>query len=159
MSQDHLERISNRMISERSLRTAVNHLEGVKEPPTFWIQIANDRTYSPTHRAICICQFFKRHIKEPLNIVDLARLLDGPDWINSNTVTRVSHLKGEIPVEWNLGESVLAIRLFPGETEDLPVLYLRFSQSLGVETFLQMMKAPQSNAATIGVNLLEGACG
>jgi hypothetical protein len=159
MGKDVLKRISDRMIPERDLRSTINNLEGVTEPPSFWIDIANDQTYSASHRAICICQFFKRHIKEPITIVDLAKLLDGPDWINPDTVTTVTHLKGEIPVEWNLGETVLAIRLFPGEIEDSPVLYLRLSQPLDAEAFVQIIRGSQYDATVIGASVLEAACG
>src|SRR5215510_12737311 len=153
MNQIVLKRISDRTISERDLRSEINKLEGVTEPSSFWIDIANDRTYSAGHRAISICQFFKRHIREPINIISLARLLDDPDWINPRTVTIVTHLKGEIPLEWNLSETVLAIRLFPGEIEDSPVLYLRLSQSLDAEAFVQIMRDPQCDATIVGASV------
>ena len=158
MSRNALERISERTIYESDLRSEINKLESVTELPSFWLDIANDRAYPAVHRALAICQFFRRHVREPINIADFARLLASPSWINSSTVIAVNHLKGEIPVEWNLGETVLAIRLFPGEVEGSPVLYLRLSQSLEAETFVQIMRTSQYDATAIGVNLLEAAC-
>jgi len=158
MSQDVLKRISDRMISERELQLEINNLQDVPELPSFWIDIANDQTYSAGHRAICICQFFKRHVLGSINIVDLAKLLDGPQWINPSTVTTVTRLKGEIPVEWNLGETVLAIRLLPAEVEDSMVLYLRLSRTLDVDTFVQIMRNPQRDATAVGITVLEAAC-
>ena len=67
--------------------------------------------------------------------------------------------RGELPVEWNLGETVLAIRLFPGEVEGSPVLYLRLSQSLEAEAFVQIMRTSQYNATAVGASVLEAACG
>jgi hypothetical protein len=159
MSQDALKRISDRTISERELRSEINNIEGMTEPPSFWIDIANDATYSAGHRAVCICQFFKRQIRKPVDLLDLARLLNDPNWINPNTVTAVTHLKGEIPVQWNPGERVLAVRLFPGEVERSPVLYLRLSRPLAAEDFVRIMRAPQSDATAVGVSVLEAACG
>jgi hypothetical protein len=159
MSQDVLKRISDRTIAERDLRTEINKLEGVTEPPSFWLDIANDRTYSARHRALSICQFFKRHIREPITIAGLARLLDHPDWINSGTVTAVRHLKGELPVEWNMDETVLAIRLFRGEIEDPPVLYLRISQPLEPDDFVRIMSTSQDDDTIGGASVLEAACG
>ena len=158
MSQDGLQRISERTISENSLRSEISKLEGVTEPASFWINIANDRAYSATHRAIVICQFVLRHMREPMDLVDLARLLDEPEWINSGTVACVDHLKGELPVDWNLGETVLGIRLFPGEVESAPVLYLRLSPPLEAEAFVQVMRSPRHDVTT-GTRVLEAACG
>ena len=158
MSQDVMGRISERTISEDDLRSEISKLEGVTEPPSFWLGIANDPTYNALHRALAICQFFKRHVKKPITIAELAGLLDDPAWINSSTVASIEHLKGEVPVEWNLGEAVLAIRLFSRKAEEVPVLYLRLSRPLDAETFVQIMKGGQADAATAGASLLEAAC-
>ena len=158
MNRSVLERISEKTISESDLRSEIKKLEDAGEPASFWLDIANDQTYSAIHRALAICQFFKRHMREPVNIVDLAKLLDSPDWIKSGMVTTVNHLKGEIPVEWNLGETVLAIRLFPGEVEVSLVLYVRLSQSIKAETFVQIMSASQYDATAVGASVLEAAC-
>jgi len=158
VNRDVLKRISDRTISEMDLRSEINKLEGVTEPPAFWITLVNDRTYPAIHRAMSICQFFKRHFTRPMDIVDLARLLDDPEWITSSTVDVVAHLKGEVPVQWNLGETVLAIRLFSRETEDLPVLYLRLSRPLDAETFVQMVRDSRRQAKEAGISVLEGAC-
>jgi hypothetical protein len=159
MNQDVLKRISDRTTSERDLRSAIKKLEGVTEPPSFWIDIANDRSYSAGHRAICICQYFKRHMREPISVACLAQLLDDPGWINPGSVTTVTHLKGEIPVQWNLGETVLAIRLFPGKTEDSTILYIRLSQSSEAEAFAQTMRASQNDATAVATTVREAACG
>jgi hypothetical protein len=158
MDRNVLERISEKTISESDLRSAIKKLEGVTEPSSLWLGIANDQTYSAVHRAIAICQFFKRHFRKPVTIVHLAGLLDGGDWIKSSTVTTVNHLKGEIPVEWNPGETVFAIRLFPGRTEASPVLYIRLSQTLEAATFVQIM-ASRCDATGDGASVLEAACG
>jgi len=158
MSRNALDRISDRTISESDLRSEINKLESVTELSSFWLDIASDQTYPAVHRAMAICQFFKRHMREPVNIVDLARVLDGPDWIDSSTVKTVNHLKGETPVEWNLGETVIAIRLFPGKLEGSPVLYLRLSQSLEAETFVEIMRASQYDVTAVGASVLEAAC-
>jgi hypothetical protein len=158
MNQTARERILEKSISESDLKAAISKLGDVTEPASFWVSIANDPTYSPAHRAIAICQLFKRHAREPMQLGDLAKLLNDPDWIHPGTVTAVDHLKGELPVEWNLGETVLAIRLFPGEVEAPPVLYLRLSQRLAAEAFVRLMKTPQGDAPGIGASVLEAAC-
>jgi hypothetical protein len=156
MNQTTRERILEKSISESDLKAAISKLEDVTEPASFWTGIANDPSYSAAHRAIAICQLFKRHVKKALPIVDLARLLDGPDWIDSATVTAVDHLKGELPVEWNLGETVLAIRLFPRDCSS--VLYLRLSQRLAAEAFVHLMRDPQYKTPAAGASVLEAAC-
>lgn len=159
MSQDVLERIRERTISESDLNSEISKLEGVTELPSFWVELANDKSYPAGHRAIFICELFKRHVRHPINIVELCKLLHSPDWINADTVKAITHLKGELPVEWNLGETVLAISLLPGEVADSRVLYLRFSSSLDAETFVQMMSDSQCDAITVDASLLQAACG
>jgi len=158
MNQNVLKKISDRTTSERDLKSEISKLGGVTEPPSFWIDIANDQTYSAGHRATCICQLFKRHVKGSISLVDLTRLLDHPDWINPDTVTTVRYLRGEIPVAWNLGETVFAIRLFLRELEEPPVLYLRLSQSIEAETFVQIVTASRHDATAAGISVLQAAC-
>ena len=159
MSQDVFKRVSDRMISGSDLKSEINKLGGVTEPPSFWSDIANDQTYSAGHRAASICQFFRRHINASLSLVELAKLLDYPEWINLDTVTTVAHLRGEIPVAWHPGETVFAVRLFPGEVEASLVLYIRISQPLEAETFVRIMRASNNDATATGANVLEAACG
>ena len=158
MNQNVLKRISDRTTSERDLKFEISKLGGVTEPSSFWIDIANDQTYSAGHRATCICQFFKRHIKGSISLVDLTRLLDHPDWINPDAVTTLRYLRGEIPVAWNLSETVFAIRLFHRELEEPPILYLRLSQSIEAETFVQIVTTPRDDATAAGISVLEAAC-
>jgi len=158
MSQSVLERISDRTTSQADLMSEISKLEGVTEPASFWVDIANDPTYPAMHRVLAICQFFKRHVRVPIKVVDLATRLNRPDWINSGSVTRVDHLKGEIPVEWNLGETVLGIRPFGRGAEGLPVLYLRLCQPLDAETFVGIVKGLPYDDMAVGVSVLEAAC-
>ena len=154
-----LERISDRTIPEKDLRSEIAKLEDVTEPASFWVDIANDRAYSADHRALAVCQLFDRHLREPISLASLARLLDGPDWIAPRTVSVVAHLRGELPVEWNLGETVLAILLFPGKVEGPPTLYLRLSRPLEPKEFVRIITAPEHDAAAAEVSVLETACG
>jgi hypothetical protein len=158
MCRNDLERISDRTISESDLRFEIKKLGNVTEPPSFWLNITSDQTYSPAHRAVAICQLFKRHVMGPITVADLAKLLNAPDWLNSSNVTTVKHLKGEIPVEWNLGETVFAIRLFPGQVESAPVLYLRLSQTLEAETFVQMIRSRGADCTAVDARVLQAAC-
>jgi hypothetical protein len=95
-------------------------------------------------RATLIGEFFERHVRQPIGLLELVRLLDATDWIDASEVTAVTHLKGELPVEWNLGETVLAIRLFPAELETPPVLYIRISEPIAPEVFVGIVKAARA---------------
>jgi hypothetical protein len=115
----------------------------------------------PGHRADAICQYFKRDFKQGIDLDRLAELLGHPQWINADTVSTISHLKGEIPVAWNPGETVFAIRLSPEDRDDSRVLYLRLSRPIGVEAFVQTMRGSRDAASTpqaAGTRVLEGAC-
>jgi hypothetical protein len=158
MSHDPLQRISQRTISEEELSLEISRLGGDAVPPSFWVAIANDGTFSPGHRAKCVCQLFERSIHGPIDIVDLARLLEGATWLGTSAITVVTHIRGELPVDWNLGEGVLAIHLFPGQTAEEVVLYLRLSRALAPEAFVQVMKNPQAQAAAAGISMLAAAC-
>lgn len=158
MRHDMLQRIADRTMTEADLSAAIDQLGAVTEPPSFWLAIANDRSYAAAHRAVAICQFFKRHITVPVELVQLARLLDHPDWLAAAAITVVKHLKGEIAVAWNPGETVLAIRLFQAELEHAPVLYLRLSQPLAVEDFMEIVQSAHADPAAGGVRVLEVAC-
>jgi hypothetical protein len=159
MLRDTLERIADPTVSQEELRSEIDKLGEVAEPPSFWTGIANSPVYSARHRATCICQLLRRHVRQPVSLLRLAWLLDHPSWISPGVVTVVAHLKGEIPVEWNLGETVLAIRLFPVEAEDLPVLYVRLSTSLEAADFVQVVSSSRPDARFAGVTVLQAVCG
>ena len=115
----------------------------------------------PGHGANAICQFFKQDFTGAIDLDRLAERLGHPQWINADTVRSISHLKGEIPVAWNPGEIVFAVRLLPDDPGDSRVLYLRLSRPIGVEAFVQTMRGSRDGATTAqaaGVQVLEGAC-
>lgn len=157
-SSDPLEQIANRAIAPSALQSAMARLGSVTEPPSFWLDILNDETYSAAHRARALCQLFRRHVRLPVNVVELAAFLRHPAWINARTVRAVKHLKGEIPVEWNPGETVLALRIEAPRTEAVPVLYLRLSASVEAEAFVGTMRTSPAGPADAGTRILEAAC-
>jgi hypothetical protein len=92
----------------------------------------------------------------PTTVVDFVRLLGELSWITPDTVSAIKHVKGEIPVEWNPGETVLAIRLPSGA--GAPLMYLRFSGPVSVDDFLRMVDTGGTGNALAGVDVLEAAC-
>ena len=117
------------------------------------LKIANDPAQPAAHRARALCRFFQRHFTPPMDLAELAALLEGSGWLESSTIEAITHLKGEIAVRWIAGQTVIAIHLFAREIDDPPVLYLRLSQRMDAETFVQM-----AGGAGGGVSVLEAAC-
>lgn len=159
MDEAILKRISDPVITEEKLRSELHVLGDVTEPSSFWLKIANDTGYSFIHRALSICQFFKRHIATPVSLNKLAEMLDKPGWINAHTVTIVTNIKGEMPVQWNIGEQIITVHLFPGTDQQPSILYLRLSEKLGIDAFLGIITAdPTYKEAGDQILLLEAAC-
>ncbi len=151
-----LERIRDRTTSPAALLSAIAALGDAGEPASFWLAIAEDPSYRAIHRAVALCQFFKRHITTPLSIAELATLLKHAEWIATGTVSEVRHLKGEIPVQWNLGEGVLAIRAFT-PVDGAPVLYLRLERPIESDAFVRLMRGA-SDVRGGETRILEAAC-
>jgi hypothetical protein len=158
MSQDPLDRISDRSISASELQREVERLTG-REPPSFWVDRANDRTYPAANRAVFVCQLFERHVNEPVELAELASMLDGATWIDAAQIEPVAHLRGELPVEWNLGETVLAVRLFARELTNAPVLYLRLVPPTTPGTVERALLTRAHDDSAANVRLLEASCG
>ena len=63
--------ISDRNSSNISLLTALNEISKEKESSQFWVNIANDSTYSDDHRRRAIFMLFKRHVSSNINLMNL----------------------------------------------------------------------------------------
>ncbi|MGC2636021.1 MAG: hypothetical protein WA294_02510 [Acidobacteriaceae bacterium] len=158
MSENPLEQIAERTMAAADWQAAIGRLGKATEPASFWLDIVKDETYSAGHRARALCLLFRRHVPVPVKVGDLAALLGRPGWLHAGTVQAVKHLKGEIPVEWNPGETVLAVRLDAARSEAGPVLYLRLSGSVGVRAFLHAMQGTAGGRGAADARVLEAGC-
>jgi hypothetical protein len=109
---DLLAAIKRPGISKGELSQAISQLGPVAEKADFWVSITNDPRFSDLHRAYCVMQLFKRHVKPGMTLADLGDLLKGAKWLHGHD--HIEHfivLGGFVPVEWPLNASLFSIGL------------------------------------------------
>jgi hypothetical protein len=107
--------IANNDSSEAELLDAINALSmPAHEPPTFWLDLANNQDYSPIHRRHCICQFFRRHVRPGMTLTKLGRVLGHPAWLQPDDIDIVQAVIGELPVAWSPEDTIVTLRIHVG---------------------------------------------
>src|SRR5262245_17481718 len=105
--------ITNRAVTDEVLLQAISRLGKVSEPPDFWTRIANDSSYTLTHRRRCIFALVRRHGMSCTSIEPLARRLTPATWLRDEDIELVTHVFGWIPIDFTLEDSVFRIRVLP----------------------------------------------
>lgn len=158
MNAASLEKIGDKKIPQNELLSEVSRLHDAGEPASFWTTIAGDDSYTPAHRAIAICQFFKRHVSTPVSLGKLAYMLQETRWFSNSEIAVVAHLKGEMPVQWVTGETVVTVRAFAGAQDTVPVLYLRLSEPVQVNELIVFFRNPAADNALRHILVQEAGC-
>jgi hypothetical protein len=84
----------------------------VLEPATFWTGIANDNKQEKWRRALAVYLLVERHVKPDITLGQLATMLDHPNWIEAQEVSKVVALAGNLPGKITDGDSIFVIRVF-----------------------------------------------
>jgi hypothetical protein len=93
--------IRNPKIPENDLRWIMNHLGPTREPATFWTEIANNPRYSNRHRAYCVLQYFRRHVRAGTTLGELGKSLQGANWLRKDRIHEFPVLGGHVPLAWD----------------------------------------------------------
>lgn len=154
MREEPLSIFANSKSSPNEIANAVLHLGPVREPASFWAQIANDPGYSALHRQHAVVQLFRRHVRPGLTLRELAALLDGPNWITAEEVSEVKIVLGLIPVALTAEDTVFLLQVLPNISETvLCGVYLRVQGSIQkaafVEILLSRAQDPEIDARTL----------
>jgi len=151
--------IANRNISYKKLVKTVEKLSEVTEASTFWSDIANSQKYSKKHRRIAIVELFLRHIKPGMTLSQLARILDNPNWLQSNNVNLVTDVFGWLPLKKLSPGTVFHIWLFPETPGLIWSISLRISGEITKDDFLKAIWGQEVDPQVLNAQILEiGMC-
>ena len=145
-----LEKIANAGITKDSLLKALLALDEVNENPQFWSDIANDSSFSDTHRRYAVFMLFKRHIKTGISIEEFRKLLGKPSWLTYDDISLIEAVGGEIPMEFTLTDSIFVWNVFP----DLPdgrwqhwAIYIKIEGKISREDFYNAISNSDGGAS------------
>lgn len=120
--------------TKAALISAIRQLGPTDEPATFWAAIANSAAYSRDHRRRAVFQLLRRHLPPGANLGELARLLEGPEWLDEDDITVVGGLAGKIPVSWAPGDTVVVVSVLPHASQPNWAVYLRVAGNVDAST-------------------------
>ena len=89
-----------------------------EELPDFWSAIANDQGYSEDRRRHAVFMLFQRHVKVGISLHELGKILNHPVWLKPDNILVVQSLGGQVPVEFNLQDTIFRLSVFPNLTDD-----------------------------------------
>ncbi len=110
---------------------------------------------------LAVIELFRRHVTKGITLHRMAKLLEGATWLQDEDVDVVTAIEGEIPVTWNLEDTVFVIRLFPeSERQSSFAIYLRVAGKVPLDSFIRLLrgyKVPESteNAVVLEVGFSE----
>jgi len=118
--------ISDPQTSESQLLECIRRLRRVNEPATFWVKIVNDPKYSPRHRAFCLLELFRRHVKPGMSLGEVSEVLRGAPWLHEEQAGRFYWLSGYLPVFGDCStDSLFALRAVePDKTRGIDAVYI-----------------------------------
>lgn len=111
--------IATKNINFDTLLKAMEFLDTlVKEPHTFWLNIANDSNYHPFHRGICAHELLRRHVKDSMPLTGLTALIKNNNWIRSENINNRCIVRGGgswklISKMFNTKGRIFCVRIFP----------------------------------------------
>jgi hypothetical protein len=148
--QDLLQAIADPNTDATVLTQAIRALGASFEDPQFWIRIASSDRYSRRHRRRAVLALFQRHVRVPLTLDRLARVLDQPTWLESDDVAIVTDLAGGVPVRFDSRDTVFVIRVLPDssrEGQGTSGVYFSVEGKLGLEEFRNAVFGRESDPA------------
>ena len=120
--------IANKDSSEAELLDAINTLSmPAHEPPTFWLDLANNLNYSPMHRRHCVFQFFRRHVRPGMTLTKLGRVLGHPTWLRPDDIDIVQAVIGELPIAWSPEDTIVVLRIQVGAPGLCAAAYIKIA--------------------------------
>ncbi len=125
-ASDPVSTIVDRHALIESVRTAITNFAKTPQP-SFWIEIANDPTYSLVHRRLCVFELFRRHVRVGMKLRRMNEVLGDPKWLQDGDIHLVRIVVGWIPVELQSGDSVFCIWVLPEPGRESVLVYLRVS--------------------------------
>ncbi len=132
--------ISNPNTEYEALVEAISTLKNGYEKPMFWSNIINNEKYNLKHRSLALYQFFKRHVRQGMNLKELAQILNHPFWLNLQDIILVTEISGEMPVQFSLENTVIQLRVFPGVFENNWAVYLLIEDKITIEEFYNVLR-------------------
>jgi hypothetical protein len=157
MSLSGFELIADKNCSEAQLISAISNLGPVRESAQFWIEIAENSSYSILHRRHCIFQLFYRHVTQGLTLASLATLLNIPSWLTENNITVVEDIGGSIPVKLSFENSVVVLNILPGKSADLNrwQIYISVNYKTDSKFFFKLISGAPTNQDTENLRIIE----
>ena len=152
-----LDVIADRDTGEDQLLLALSQLGSVTEPPGFWTKIANSSDYTKRHRCNSVFQFFTRHVRPGMKLSELARILDGAQWLADEDITVVEDVSGYIPVRVTHDNTVFVMRILaalPPASEFWGVFLSVFGW-VDRENFIRLLRGGEIDEQTRETAILE----
>ena len=88
----------------------------VDEPPAFWIDLANDLTFTPKRRALFVLQLLSRHVRTPATFGALSPFFGKFSWLRPNAVNIIHFGGGFFPLN--------SLRIHPDDVKGIASIKL-----------------------------------
>ncbi|MDB5282373.1 MAG: hypothetical protein JWO06_1448 [Bacteroidota bacterium] len=76
----------------------------VKEPSSFWADIANDSAFSKYHRAVCAQALLRRHVHKNMDLKTMAVVIGKVNWLRDKDISSRMTFNAGI---WSIGEALM----------------------------------------------------
>jgi hypothetical protein len=129
-----------------------------EESPSFWLNIAGDRRYTPEQRRRCVREFFIHAVTNGMKASDLFKAMDVPvNWISLEKVTAPRYpLAGWRPGIELAGRYEYYIPILDGKGGDYQLLIvMHFEQDIKLKDFVAALKG-MDHGDLVGRQLISG---
>jgi hypothetical protein len=122
---------------------AISRMTGLDVPAAVWTEVADDPACRPFHRAVAVQELFKREVRPPVTLDQVAALLAGGRWLPDASIEKVTSMGGELPVRVPPGGAAFVLRLpgDPAATRPERGIYLALDRSLDAELFRDALRS------------------
>ena len=79
------------------LTLCLGALLGDKEPPQVWAALADCPALAKTTRRDCVLELFRRHVRSGMQLSEVGRLLDHPNWLKDEGIHYFDIIAGQVP--------------------------------------------------------------
>jgi hypothetical protein len=120
--------------------------------PLLFIEIANNPSYTDTHRYLCLREGLRRGLKPHMRLSDFRDFLQKPKWLEKADIKEIGAFTGSIPVDISPTNTVLLVSLFSKENRGLAKMYLSFSETIDGRAFFDFVQGLSTNHSALVVN-------